>query len=76
MLGVALFLFGNIVTQNPSLALPREPTTPLPYWLTALDILNAGDNLPSWMNGADAYALPSSYDATTSGSAFRLSIIE
>lgn len=68
VLGVALFLFGNIIAQNPSLALPREPTTPSPYWLAALDVLNAGDNLPSQTNGAHAYASPS-YDATGSGSA-------
>jgi hypothetical protein len=69
VLGVALFLFGNIIAQNPSLALSREPTTPSPYWLAALDVLNAGDNLPSRTDGAHAYASPSSYDAAGSGSA-------
>ncbi|HEX4019811.1 MAG TPA: hypothetical protein VHX63_01585 [Acidobacteriaceae bacterium] len=43
---MALFLFGNIVAQNPSLALQRESTTTSPYWLAALDVLNAGDNSP------------------------------
>ncbi|KAI0285639.1 hypothetical protein BC826DRAFT_1109210 [Russula brevipes] len=52
-LGVALFLFGNIIAQNPSLALSREPTTPSSYWLAALDVFNAGDNLPCRTNGDD-----------------------
>jgi len=66
---VALFLFGNIIAQNPSLALQREPTAPSPYWLAALDVLNAGDNLPSQTNDAHAYTSPSSYDVARSGSA-------
>jgi hypothetical protein len=51
---VALFLFGNIIAQNPSLALSREPTTPSSYWLAALDVFNAGDNLPCRTNGDDS----------------------
>ena len=62
VLGVALFLFGNVIAQNPSLALPREPTTPSPYWLAALDVLNAGDNLPCLTDGTHAYS-SSFYDA-------------
>ena len=61
VLGVALFLFGNVIAQNPSLALPREPTTPSAYWLAALDVLNAGDSLPCQTNGTHAYS-PSSFD--------------
>jgi len=57
VLGVALFLFGNIIAQDPSLAIrPREPTSPLPYWLAALDVLNAGDNLPCQTSGKDTTA--------------------
>ena len=32
---------------------PREPTTPSPYWLAALDVFNAGDNLPCQTYGND-----------------------
>jgi hypothetical protein len=39
---------------------PREPTTPSPYWLAALDVFNAGDNLPCQTNGKDV-----SSDATS-----------
>lgn len=54
VLGVALFLFGNIIARDPSLAIrPREPTSPSPYWLAALDVLNAGDNLPCQTSGKD-----------------------
>ncbi|KAH9958834.1 hypothetical protein BC827DRAFT_541589 [Russula dissimulans] len=53
VLGIALFFFGNIIAQNPSLALSREPTTPTPYWRAALDVFNAGENLPCQTRGAD-----------------------
>jgi hypothetical protein len=39
---------------------PREPTTPSPYWLTTLDVFNAGDNLPCQTTGNDV-----SSDATS-----------
>ena len=70
VLGVALFLFGNIIAQNPSLALPREPTTPSPYWLAALDVLNAGDSLPCQTNGTHVYP----YDAATGADDWRVAI--
>ena len=47
VLGVALFLFGNLIAQNSSLAISREPTAPDFYWRAALDVFDAGDNLPS-----------------------------
>ena len=69
VLGVALFLFGNVIAQNPSLALPREPTTPSAYWLAALDVLNAGDSLPCQTDGTHAYSSSSYDDAAGSASA-------
>ncbi|KAI9510549.1 hypothetical protein F5148DRAFT_976587 [Russula earlei] len=53
-LGTALFLFGNVIAQNSSLAMSREPLTPSPYWRAALDVFNAGDNLPCQTSGNDA----------------------
>jgi len=53
VLGIALFFFGNIIAQNPDLALSREPTTPTPYWRAALDVFNAGENLPCQTRGTD-----------------------
>ena len=52
VLGVALFLFGNLIAQNSSLAISREPTAPDFYWRAALDVFDAGDNLPSHTDGA------------------------
>ncbi|KAK7039274.1 hypothetical protein VNI00_010179 [Paramarasmius palmivorus] len=49
--GTALFLFGNLVAQDPSLALPGEPNTASPYWLAALDVFETGENLPSRTHG-------------------------
>ncbi|KAI0249667.1 hypothetical protein BJV78DRAFT_1129183 [Lactifluus subvellereus] len=54
VLGIALFLFGNIIAQNTTLALSREPTTPSPYWLAALDVFDAGNNLPCHTGGNDS----------------------
>ncbi|KAF9018638.1 hypothetical protein BDZ89DRAFT_1094033 [Hymenopellis radicata] len=51
ILGTALFLFGNLIDQDGSLALTGEPDTPIPYWLAALDVFETGDNLPSLVNG-------------------------
>lgn len=51
VLGVALFLFGNLIAQNSSLAISREPTAPDFYWRAALDVFDAGDNLPSDSTG-------------------------
>ncbi|EGN97070.1 hypothetical protein SERLA73DRAFT_93758, partial [Serpula lacrymans var. lacrymans S7.3] len=47
ILGTALFLLGKLIAQDPSLARTGEPTNPSPYWLIALDVFEAGDNLPS-----------------------------
>ncbi|KAJ6539137.1 hypothetical protein B0H19DRAFT_1177330 [Mycena capillaripes] len=37
ILGTALFLMGNSIAQDASLAMPDEPSTPITYWLAALD---------------------------------------
>ncbi|KAK7031465.1 hypothetical protein R3P38DRAFT_3352694 [Favolaschia claudopus] len=50
-LGTALFLFGNLIAQDPSLALPNEPSIPATYWLAALDVFETGENLPSRTSG-------------------------
>ncbi|KAJ7724051.1 hypothetical protein B0H14DRAFT_3004317 [Mycena olivaceomarginata] len=47
ILGTALFLFGNLIAQDASLALPDEPSSPATYWLAALDVFETGENLPS-----------------------------
>ncbi|KAI0065508.1 hypothetical protein BV25DRAFT_1798366 [Artomyces pyxidatus] len=51
ILGITLFLFGNLVSQDPSLVLQGEPPSPIPYWLAALDVFETGENLPSRTNG-------------------------
>ncbi|KAF7370929.1 hypothetical protein MSAN_00726800 [Mycena sanguinolenta] len=51
LLGTALFLFGNLIAQDPSLALPNEPSLPATYWLAALDVFEMGENLPSRTSG-------------------------
>ena len=51
LLGTSLFLFGNLIAQEPSLALEGEPTNPALYWLTALDVFETGENLPSRTSG-------------------------
>ncbi|KAH9970955.1 hypothetical protein BGW80DRAFT_1324583 [Lactifluus volemus] len=51
LMGIALFLFGNIIAQNSSLAISREPNTPSSYWFSALDLFDAGDNLPCYTSG-------------------------
>ncbi|KAJ7601001.1 hypothetical protein C8J56DRAFT_911830 [Mycena floridula] len=51
ILGTALFLFGNLILQDPSLALEGEPDTPIPYWLAALDVFETGESLPSKTSG-------------------------
>ena len=71
VLGVALFRFGNIISRDPSLAIrPREPTSPSPYWLAALDVLNAGDNLLCQTSGKDS----TSSDSTSSIDDWRVAI--
>ncbi|KAF8470284.1 hypothetical protein DFH94DRAFT_637821 [Russula ochroleuca] len=74
VLGVALFLFGNIIAQNPSLALPREPTTPSPYWLAALDVFNAGDSLPCQTDGTHVYPYNAPGTADISADDWRVAI--
>ncbi|THH27700.1 hypothetical protein EUX98_g6492 [Antrodiella citrinella] len=49
--GIALFLMGNIISQEPSLALPDEPSSPSTYWLGALDVFETGESLPCLIDG-------------------------
>lgn len=49
--GTALFLFGNLIAQEPSLALDGEPNGPAPYWLAALDVFETGESLPGRTSG-------------------------
>jgi hypothetical protein len=51
LFGTALFLFGNLIAQDPAHALPGEPDVPCPYWLAALDVFETGENIPSRTNG-------------------------
>lgn len=52
ILGTAIFIFGKIIDRNASLALQGEPTTALPYWLSALDVFESGYNLPAHTNAS------------------------
>ncbi|KIM68205.1 hypothetical protein SCLCIDRAFT_1010005 [Scleroderma citrinum Foug A] len=52
ILGTAMFIFGKIIYRNASLALQGEPATPLPYWLSALDVFESGYNLPARTNAS------------------------
>ena len=47
ILGITLFLFGNLMAHDPSLALEGESASPTAYWLAALDVFETGENLPS-----------------------------
>ena len=48
LLGVTLFLFGNITAWDPSLTIcPHEPSSPSPFWLAVLDVLDIGNNPPT-----------------------------
>ena len=47
LLGITLFLFGNLITCDPSLALEGEPASPTAYWLAALNVFETGESLPS-----------------------------
>jgi len=49
--GTTLFLFGNLIAQDASLVLQGEPSTPTPYWLTAIDVFHIGENLPVRVSG-------------------------
>ncbi|KAG6836689.1 hypothetical protein H0H93_004800 [Arthromyces matolae] len=51
ILGTVLFMFGNLIQQNPEEAAPGEPDTPSPYWLAALDVFETGESLPSRTSG-------------------------
>ena len=43
---------GSIISQEPGLALPDEPSTAPTYWLAALDVFETGENLPSVIGGS------------------------
>ena len=47
ILGITLFLFGNLIAHDPSLALEGESASPTAYWLAALDVFETGESLPS-----------------------------
>jgi hypothetical protein len=47
LLGIALFLFANVVAQEPCLLLEGEPAKPTPHWLATLDVFEMGENLPN-----------------------------
>ncbi|KAI0315042.1 hypothetical protein OF83DRAFT_1062782 [Amylostereum chailletii] len=51
ILGITLFLFGNLVGQDSSLVLSGEPDVPTTYWLAALDVFETGENLPCRTSG-------------------------
>ncbi|KAG7087362.1 hypothetical protein E1B28_013335 [Marasmius oreades] len=56
--GTALFLFGNLIAQDPSLCLPGEPNSPNTYWMAALDVFETGENLPTRTHGLGACEAP------------------
>ncbi|KAF9265065.1 hypothetical protein L218DRAFT_986628 [Marasmius fiardii PR-910] len=56
--GTALFLFGNLIAQDPSLCLPGEPNSPNAYWMAALDVFETGENLPTRTHGLGACEAP------------------
>ncbi|KAG5652730.1 hypothetical protein H0H81_003929 [Sphagnurus paluster] len=58
ILGTTLFLFGNLIAQEPSLALDGEPAAPVPYWLAAIDVFETGENLPARTNGLGNCDIP------------------
>ena len=47
ILGITLFLFGNLIAHDPGLALEGESASPTAYWLAALDVFETGESLPS-----------------------------
>ncbi|KAF8634642.1 hypothetical protein AX15_000787 [Amanita polypyramis BW_CC] len=58
LFGTTLFLLGNLIAQEPSLALEGEPTNPVFYWLAALDVFEIGENLPSRTSGMKHVDVP------------------
>lgn len=42
---------GSIIAQDPSFALPDEPSTASTYWLGALDVFETGESLPCLLEG-------------------------
>ncbi|KAF9482997.1 hypothetical protein BDN70DRAFT_918668 [Pholiota conissans] len=58
ILGTTLFFFGNLIDQDPSLAAEGEPSTPIPYWLSAVDVFEIGENLPVRTNGRGCPSAP------------------
>ena len=49
--GIALFLMGNIMAQDASLALLDEPSSASTWWLAALDVFETGESLPCLIDG-------------------------
>nr|GAT53948.1 predicted protein [Mycena chlorophos] len=51
LFGTALFLVGNIIASEPSLAVADEPVYPAFFYLAALDVFETGEALPSRTSG-------------------------
>ncbi|KAI0072397.1 hypothetical protein K474DRAFT_1581489, partial [Panus rudis PR-1116 ss-1] len=51
LFGTSLYLMGSIISQDPSLALPDEPSNGISYWLAALDVFESGESLPCLIDG-------------------------
>ncbi|KAH8830575.1 hypothetical protein DL96DRAFT_1461706 [Flagelloscypha sp. PMI_526] len=54
LLGTTLLLFGIIIAQEPSLAMPGEIKAPVPYWIAALATFETGDNVPARTQSASS----------------------
>ncbi|TFK34033.1 hypothetical protein BDQ12DRAFT_380563 [Crucibulum laeve] len=65
ILGSALFLFGNLIAQDPSLAMEGEPASAAPYYLAALDVFETGETLPARVGLEDP---AQNYNSSTSPS--------
>ncbi|KIM39613.1 hypothetical protein M413DRAFT_74710, partial [Hebeloma cylindrosporum] len=65
ILGTTLFFFGNLIEQEPSLALEGEPVVPTPYWLSALDVFETGENLPIRTSGRGCPSAPEDWRMAT-----------
>jgi len=58
LLGTTLFFFGNLISQDPTLVLEGELSTPMTYWLSAIDVFELGDNLPIRTSGKACHNAP------------------
>lgn len=58
ILGTTLFFFGNLIDQDSALAAPGEADRPTPYWLSAIDVFEIGENLPIRTSGRGCPSAP------------------